>query len=157
MTSAMCVQCSYPTGLGMCLMRQGVLPRTCARCRVDLPTVWYDILCMPCAEAEGSDYMSIGQARKERSAYLRACEDCALPTYADGGPLCPICRVRREGFGFAVCGYPHTRAIVLHRSAYDIDGGNGLLGTHHSASGCSSWTAERGHAELSTRCIQLLA
>ena len=53
MTSAMCVQCSYPTGLGMCLMCQGVLPRSCAKCRIDLPTVWYDIFCLPCAEAEG--------------------------------------------------------------------------------------------------------
>jgi len=141
MTRAFCVQCSYPTGLGLCLTCRGELPRSCMNCDIDLPTVWYDILCMPCAEAEGSDYMADVHARKERSAYLRACEDCGLPTYADAGPLCPICRVRREGFGFAVCGYPHTRAIIFHRSVYEIDGGNGLPGNYHSASERSSWTA----------------
>jgi len=82
----------------------GDLPRSCVNCDVDLPTVWYDILCMPCAEAEGSDYMADVQARKERAAHLRACEDCGLPTYADGGPLCPICRFGREGFAVVVGG-----------------------------------------------------
>lgn len=104
MTSAMCVQCSYPTGLGMCLMCQGVLPRTCARCRVDVPTVWYDIFCLPCAEAEGAAYLAEVQARKARAAHLRACEDCGHLTYADGGPLCPICRFGREGFAVVVGG-----------------------------------------------------
>lgn len=102
MTSAWCVQCGYPTGSGLCLTCRGELPRSCANCDVDLPTVWYDILCLPCTEAEGSAYMADVQARKERSAYLRACEDCGRPTYADAGPLCPICRFRREGFGFVV-------------------------------------------------------
>jgi NMD protein affecting ribosome stability and mRNA decay len=103
-TSAMCVQCSYPTELGMCLMCQGVLTRTCARCRVDVPTVWYDIFCLPCAEAEGPAYLAEVQARKERAAHLQACEDYGHPTYADKGPLCPICRFGREGFAFVVGG-----------------------------------------------------
>jgi len=108
MTSAWCVQCGYPTGSGLCLTCRGELPRSCANCDVDLPIVWYDILCLPCAEAEGVDYMADVQLRKERSAYLRACEDCGQPTYADAGPLCPICRFRREGFGFVVRRYPCT-------------------------------------------------
>ena len=103
-TSAFCVQCSYPTGLGLCLTCWGELPRSCVNCDVDLPTVWYDILCMPCAEVEGSDYMADVQARKERSAYLRACEECEHLTYPDAGPLCPICRFGREEFGLVL---PH--------------------------------------------------
>jgi len=97
MTSAWCVQCSYPTGLGLCLACRGEFPRSCAWCQVDLPLVWYDIFCLPCAEAEGPAYLAEVQARKERAAHLRACEDCGHPTYADGGSLCPMCCFHREG------------------------------------------------------------
>ena len=98
MTSAECVQCGYPTGLGLCLACRGELPRRCLHCDADLPMVWYDVLCLPCAEAEGPAYVAEVHARKARAVYLRACEDCGRPTYADGGPVCPICRFGREGF-----------------------------------------------------------
>jgi hypothetical protein len=96
MTSIACVQCGYSTGLGKCLMCQGKLDRSCAHCHIDLPTVWYDLLCLPCAEAEGPEYLSQMKERKERAAHVRACEDCRRPTYSDTGPLCPFCCLERE-------------------------------------------------------------
>ncbi|MDP9317261.1 MAG: hypothetical protein M3R24_41470 [Chloroflexota bacterium] len=95
MTSALCVQCGAPAGLGRCLVCRGELERSCLGCGADMPPIAYDILCDSCTAAQGSDYLAAIVERRERSQYLRACEDCGRPTYADAGPLCPICHLHR--------------------------------------------------------------
>ncbi len=86
MTSALCVQCGAPTGLGRCLTCRGELERSCLRCGADMPPIAYDILCDPCVVAQGLDYLAAIPKRRERVQHLRVCEDCGRPTSADACP-----------------------------------------------------------------------
>ena len=93
MAPAACIQCGYPTGLGLCLMCHGESERICFQCFVKLPQQYNDYLCESCGLEAGPKHLAEVAERRARMQATRTCDNCGHPMYAGGEPACPICQL----------------------------------------------------------------